>query len=268
MQEIDEECEKEHSEFMETHFNHNLLITGFKSAKDKPLYEIFSQTYNIHKKKLNYYSPIPEELSPGRSNKIKRKIENLNREIHSFDFKRSRKASLCSTQDNKFTFFPNNDENFYIKSHEKNEKNEKYEKTQKENFANEEDCLNLLNIHTPHTPHTPIQKYKQTSAITTSSKFNITLLDNIKTEDINFIDNSKSKLIHTESLIELPSKPVDKHKKKIEEFKKEFSKDVRRSSNKPIINLNLATMNLETERYLTITSNRLSSKYSGSQGNL
>jgi hypothetical protein len=258
MQEIDEECEKEHSEFMETHFNHNLLITGFKSAKDKPLYEIFSQTYNIHKKKLNYYSPIPEELSPGRSNKIKRKIENLNREIHSFDFKRSRKASLCNTQEfcNKFTFFPNDDENFYIKSNEKNEK------TQKENFADDEDCLNCVNIHTP------IQKYKQTSAITTSSKFNITLFDNLKTDDINFIDNSKSKLIHTESLIDLPSKPVDKHKKKLEEFKKEFSKDVRRSSNKPIINLNLATMNLETERYLTITSNRLSSKYSGSQGNL
>jgi hypothetical protein len=257
MQEIDEEYEKEQSQFFETHFHPEMLITGFKSAKDKPLYELFSQTYNINKKKLNYYSPIPEELSPGRSNKIKRKIENLNREIHSLDFKRSRMGSLGNIHEfnNKITFMPNKvEEKFNYKFRENSEK---------ENFSDEDDdCLDCVNIHTP------IPKYKQFSAITPSSKFNITLLDNIRTDDFNFVENSKSKLIHTESLVDSPNKPIDKHKKKIEELKKEFSKDIRRSSNKPVINLNLATMNLETERYLTITSNRLSSKYSGSQGNL
>ncbi len=197
---------------------------AFHSVKNKPFYELFSQTFKISKKKLNYYSPLNEQLSPFRSNKIKRKINMIQREIESIDFRKNR-----------------TDRPAFSPGREVEE-----DKTEKDSSIEEEEtCTNA---------YTPMTKFKPPINHT---KFNITLFDNLRTDEHNFVEFTRSELINTRSLLDSPSKPVDKHRKKLQIFKNEFEKDVRRSSNKPVINLNIATMNMETDR-LSITSNRIS----------
>lgn len=75
--------------------NLNCIIT---SKKDKMLNDLLEMTYTINKKKIEYYSPLVNDFPPKRSNKIRRGIDHIQKEIN--EIKKTPKQPLAESEKN------------------------------------------------------------------------------------------------------------------------------------------------------------------------